>query len=89
MYYFRLPESPNMPGLIDTPDTSVKKSDKDIDLSNSERGVWLVKVPKYIADRWSKADPSTEVGRLRLDSSINLQEKLWLNSSFKGKVKLA
>ena len=24
---------------------------KDVDLSNANRGVWLVKVPKYIADR--------------------------------------
>jgi len=73
-----------MPGLIETPDTSVKKSDKDIDLSNSERGVWLVKVPKYIADRWNKADPSTEVGRLRIirapgakpDVTIRLADKI-------------
>ena len=26
-----------------------KTSDKDLDLSNCNRGVWLVKVPKYIA----------------------------------------
>ena len=40
-----------------TPTTEkVKKtSDKDLDLSNAGRGVWLVKVPKYIAERWESA----------------------------------
>ena len=28
-----------------------KVSDKDVDLTNQKRDVWLVKVPKYIADR--------------------------------------
>ena len=41
-----------------------KKSDRDLDLENSHRGVWLVKVPKYISDRWEKAAANTEVRRL-------------------------
>jgi len=44
----------------------IKKSDKDLDVSNSGRGVWLVKVPKFISDRWQKAPASTEVGKLRI-----------------------
>merc|ERR1712013_971995 len=32
----------------------------------SHRGVWLVKVPKYISDRWEKAAANTEVGKLRI-----------------------
>jgi hypothetical protein len=28
-----------------------KPSDRDLDLSNASRGVWLVKVPKYMADK--------------------------------------
>jgi len=44
----------------------VKKTDRDLDLANSVRGVWLVKVPKYISDRWEKATPNTEVGKLRI-----------------------
>ena len=43
-----------------------KKSDRDLDLENSHRGVWLVKVPKYISDRWEKAAPNTEVGKLKI-----------------------
>ena len=42
------------------------KADKELDLANSARGVWLVKVPKYISDRWEKAAANTEVGKLRL-----------------------
>jgi len=42
------------------------KTDRDLDLANSVRGVWLVKVPKYISDRWEKSAPNTEVGKLRI-----------------------
>lgn len=40
--------------------------DRDLDLSNASRGVWLVKVPKYIASRWEKAQGETEVGKLKI-----------------------
>lgn len=43
-----------------------KTSDKDLDLSNSNRGVWLVKVPKYIADRWESVEPNETVGKVKL-----------------------
>ena len=47
-----------------------KKSDRDLDLENSHRGVWLVKVPKYISDRWEKASANTEVGKQRSRSIL-------------------
>ncbi|XP_076362958.1 transcription factor TFIIFbeta isoform X2 [Tachypleus tridentatus] len=40
--------------------------EKEIDCANAARGVWLVKVPKYISTRWEKADSLTEVGRLKI-----------------------
>ncbi|KAF7278963.1 hypothetical protein GWI33_007772 [Rhynchophorus ferrugineus] len=40
--------------------------DRDLDLSNANRGVWLVKVPKYIANRWEKAPGDMEVGKLKI-----------------------
>lgn len=40
--------------------------DRDLDLSNANRGVWLVKVPKYIANRWEKASGDIEVGKLKI-----------------------
>ena len=39
-----------------TPNEKEKvKTNKDVDISNGSRGVWLVKVPKYIAERWENA----------------------------------
>lgn len=40
--------------------------DRDLDLSNANRGVWLVKVPKYVANRWEKASSDMEVGKLKI-----------------------
>ncbi|KAJ8978172.1 hypothetical protein NQ317_009660 [Molorchus minor] len=40
--------------------------DRDLDLSNANRGVWLVKVPKYVAERWEKAPSDMEVGKLKI-----------------------
>ena len=50
------------PGLV----KEKKTSDKDLDLTNSNRGVWLVKVPKYIADRWESVEPNATVGKVKL-----------------------
>lgn len=30
------------------------RTDRELDCSNASRGVWLVKVPKYIAKKWEK-----------------------------------
>ncbi len=38
----------------------------EVDLTNAGRAVWLVKVPKYIADRWESAGDGAEVGRLKI-----------------------
>lgn len=32
----------------------VVKTEKELDCGNASRGVWLVKVPKYIAKKWEK-----------------------------------
>ncbi|XP_019871423.1 general transcription factor IIF subunit 2-like [Aethina tumida] len=40
--------------------------DHVLDLANGKRGVWLVKVPKYVASRWEKAPGNIEVGKLRI-----------------------
>lgn len=44
----------------------IKILDKELDLSNAGRGVWLVKVPKYIANKWEKAPGNIDVGKLRI-----------------------
>ncbi|QQP51131.1 General transcription factor IIF subunit 2, partial [Caligus rogercresseyi] len=61
-----------------------KVSDKDLFTENRKRGVWLVKVPKYIADRWEKAPENETVGKLRIvkkarakpDVSFSLDDKI-------------
>ncbi|KAL1140888.1 hypothetical protein AAG570_000816 [Ranatra chinensis] len=44
----------------------IQHVDRDLDLANAARGVWLVKVPKYIANRWEKAPGNIEVGKLKI-----------------------
>lgn len=55
--------------------------DKELDLSNAGRGVWLVKVPKYLANKWEKVPGATEVGKLRImkQSGQKPQVSLTLN----------
>lgn len=47
-------------------DEQPKHIDRELDLSNAGRGVWLVKVPKYIAAKWEKAAGSSDVGKLTI-----------------------
>lgn len=37
-----------------------------LDLSCGSRGVWLVKVPKYISNKWEQAPGNIEVGKLKI-----------------------
>ncbi|KAF5290776.1 hypothetical protein FQA39_LY14619 [Lamprigera yunnana] len=62
--------------------------DRDLDLSNANRGVWLVKVPKYIANRWEKAPGDIDVGKLKISRPYadNCYMKLKLESIRKASV---
>ncbi|KAI0217027.1 General transcription factor IIF subunit 2 [Lamellibrachia satsuma] len=42
---------------------------KDLDLSGAARGVWLVKVPKYLAEEWKNAPPNADVGKLSITTA--------------------
>lgn len=50
---------------VKVPDAKVSE-DGQLELSNAGRGVWLVKVPKYLMGVWQAAPSSLEVGRLRI-----------------------
>ncbi|XP_064638590.1 general transcription factor IIF subunit 2-like [Lineus longissimus] len=39
---------------------------KEVDTGTAGRGVWLVKVPKYLAESWQRTDGKCEVGKLRI-----------------------
>lgn len=39
---------------------------KEVDISAAGRGVWLVKVPKYLSDQWKKCPNGKDVGKLKI-----------------------
>ncbi|XP_004930959.1 general transcription factor IIF subunit 2 [Bombyx mori] len=53
----------------------------ELDLSNTGRGVWLVKVPKYIANKWEKAPGNIEVGKLKISRVPGTRAKVQLSLS--------
>lgn len=55
--------------------------DKELDLSNAGRGVWLVKVPKYISNKWEKAPGTIEVGKLKISKSHGQKAQVSLTLS--------
>jgi len=57
-----------------------KLSDKDLDLSNASRGVWLVKVPKYIAERWESGG-AKDVGKLKIVRKANMKPQVSFSMS--------
>ncbi|ESO05129.1 hypothetical protein HELRODRAFT_78102 [Helobdella robusta] len=63
---------------------------KDLDLTKASRGIWLVKVPKYVSDSWANAAPGSEVGKLKMGSkSKGMKDAIFtinnLNSDKSGK----
>jgi len=39
---------------------------KELDLTGAARGVWLVKVPKYLSEQWEKITTTSDVGKLKI-----------------------
>jgi len=52
-----------------------------LDCTNASRGVWLVKVPKYMNSRWQRASPMTEIGRLHITKGSNGKPEILFNLS--------
>ena len=44
--------------------------EKDMDMAGATRGVWLVKVPKYISSRWEKCPGNITAGQLNITKSV-------------------
>ena len=53
--------SPSTPSPDKKDKKEKKTSEKDLDLEQRNRGVWLVKVPTYIAHRWEEAAKDHQV----------------------------
>lgn len=63
------------------PTSGLPSIDKELDLSNAGRGVWLVKVPKYIANKWEKAPGTIEVGKLKISKQHGQKAQVSLTLS--------
>ncbi|XP_043520271.1 general transcription factor IIF subunit 2 isoform X1 [Frieseomelitta varia] len=61
--------------------TNTPHVEKELDLSNAGRGVWLVKVPKYIANKWEKAPGNIEVGKLKITKNPGQKAEVSLRLS--------
>lgn len=59
----------------------VRHFDRDLDLSNAGRGVWLVKVPKYIHTRFEKISESQEAAKLRISKQQGQKAQVTLSLS--------
>lgn len=47
--------------------TKVAHVERDLDTTNCGRGVWLVKIPKYMKDKWAETTTAgSEVGKLKI-----------------------
>jgi len=46
--------------------TAQTKGDAKLDLAGAKHDVWLVKVPKYLANKWLNAPDGCPVGKLRI-----------------------
>lgn len=64
-----------------TKEEVAKLIDKELDLSNAGRGVWLVKVPKYIANKWEKAPGNIDVGKLKISKTPGQKAQVSLSLS--------
>lgn len=53
----------------------------ELDLTNASRGVWLVKVPKYISNRWENVKEQTEVGKLLISKGADGTPEIKFNLS--------
>ena len=48
-----------------------KQSARELDTSNATKGVWLIKVPNYLSEVWKEAEPSSDLGLMRIGSYVH------------------
>ena len=57
---------PGMDGSSQSPKLEPTSDDEyedagDLDMSNGDRGLWLVKLPKYLLEKWETLDDEEEI----------------------------
>ncbi|XP_071495846.1 general transcription factor IIF subunit 2-like [Diadema setosum] len=60
----------------------------DLDLKASSRPIWLVKVPKYVAQRWEKSEKGGHIGKIRIGKKFGKPDISLMMDSSLAKVKL-
>lgn len=58
-----------MSGPLSAVDLEKAHEPKEVDVSAAGRGVWLVKVPKYLSEQWKKCQNGKDVGKLKISKS--------------------
>lgn len=53
--------------------------DRELDLSHADNEVWLIKVPKYIAQKWDNAPCNMDLGTLRIKPSMGQKNHVSLS----------
>lgn len=52
-----------------------------LDISKAGNSLWLVKVPKYVADKWDSCPSSLEVGKIKVVNTPGKKPEISLNLS--------
>lgn len=52
-----------------------------LDISKAGNALWLVKVPKYVADKWDSAPGCLEVGKIKVTNTAGKRPEISLNLS--------
>lgn len=63
-------------------------TETELDFAKANEKIWLVKLPKFLFDRWATAQPGTELGHLKMNEANRKEMKVVLTESSKQDLKL-
>lgn len=63
-------------------------AETELDLTGANEKVWLVKLPKFLYDKWVTAPPGTELGQLKMNEANRREMKVVLSQATKQDVKM-
>lgn len=61
----------------------------ELDVGGITEKVWLVKLPKFLFDKWNSAEPGTELGQLKINEANRREMKVVLNQALIQDVKMS
>lgn len=63
-------------------------TETELDFAKANEKIWLVKLPKFLFDRWATAEPGTELGHLKMNEANRKEMKVVLLDRSKQDQKL-